>query len=229
MPKDENASRRRFLSFGDLKAWAVPRLRAIVEESGLQGHQDTLDRLLQGSFADLTPAARAERVEEIIRTSAMAAMGMASMPVPFLDIPVLVAMVSAIGRVHGLNQGDNKLYLQVVGTLGGGLAVRQILRMVPFGSQLYLSQIYGATWALGLTANHICATGGTPQPNQVRALFEETLRRKAEEHQKRAKTQPAKAPLGPEARLLELQGLREKNLISQDEYDRKRAEILAQV
>ena len=162
MSADAGADRRGFLGFAELKAWAVPRLRALVDDSGLRAHQDTLDRLLSGNFQDLTVEQRQQRIEEIIQVSAGAAVGMAAVPIPFLDLPVLMAMVGAIGRVHGLRQQDNKLWYQVLGTLGGGLALRQVLRMVPFGSQLYLSQIYGATYALGKAAVLICEGKSAP-------------------------------------------------------------------
>ena len=218
----------------------MPRLRALVDESGIRAHQDTLDRLLKGNFADLSPEQKEQRVEEIIQVSAGTAVGMAAVPIPFLDLPVLIAMVGAIGRVYGLNQKDNKLWMQVLGALGGGAALRQVLRMVPFGNQLYLSQIYGATWALGKTAAMFCQRNAAPTAGQLKRIFEETLRRKAQEHQKRNGGSPAAAAPSvassaaaarpsPEARLRQLAALWEKNLISQAEYDLKRAEILAQL
>src|SRR5574341_78215 len=208
MPADDNASRRRFLAFADLKAWAVPRLRALVENSGLGQHRDTLDRLVAGDFRDLTPAERSERVEEIIRVSAAAAVGMAAVPIPFLDLPVLMTMVCAIGRVHGVEQSDNRLWYQVLGTLGGGLVLRQVLRMVPFGGQLYAAQLYGATWALGRTAELICTSGAVPGAEELKKIFEETLRRKASEHGRKPGARG-----GAEARLRDLANLRAKELV----------------
>jgi uncharacterized protein (DUF697 family) len=224
MSTDERESRRGFLAFADLKAWAVPRLRALVEDSGLREHQDTLDRLLSGNFKDLTPEQRGKRIEEIIQVSATASVGMAAVPIPFLDLPILMAMVGAIGRVHGLSQQDNRLWYQVLGTLGGGLFLRQVLRVVPFGSALYASQIYGATWALGQVANQVCINGTPPSADALTQIFEDTLQRKSKEHQTR-KQQPGNA----EARLRELADLRQKGLISEEEFRQKRAEILARL
>jgi uncharacterized protein (DUF697 family) len=208
-----------------LKAWAVPRLRALVDNSGLLQHKDTLERLVAGDFRDLTPAERSQRVEEIIGVSAGAAVGMAAVPIPFLDLPVLMTMVGAIGRVHGADQSDNRLWYQVLGVLGGGMVLRQVLRMVPFGGQLYAAQMYGATWALGRTAELICTNGAVPTAEDMKKIFEETLRRKADEHGQKLR----KAPGTSEARLRDLANLRDKNLITEAEYEKKRAEILASV
>lgn len=115
------------------------------------------------------------------------------------------------------------------GDLGGGLALRQVLRRAPFGGRLYLSQIYGATCALGKATVLICEGQSAPTANEVKRIFEETLRRKAREHQKRGPVVPAPpATPSPAARLQQWAGLREDNLISQVEFERKRAEILAQ-
>ena len=203
----------------------MPRLRALMENPGLAQHKDTLDRLVAGNFKDLSPEQRRERVEEIIRVSASAAVGMAAIPIPFLDLPVLMTMVGAIGRVHGIDPSENRLWYQVLGVLGGGLVLRQVLRMVPFGGQLYAAQMYGATWALGRTAELFCTNSTVPSTEDLKSIFEETLRRKAEEHEKK-QSQPHASP---EQRLRDLANLREKKLITEAEFEKKRAEILASV
>lgn len=265
MPADANEPGSGFSAFKQLKAWAAPRLRTLVANPAIQAHRDTVERLLGGDVKRLPPEERARRVEEIIRVSASAAVGMASIPVPFLDLPILVGMVGAIGRVNGLAIADRQLYTQVLTTLGGGLILRQLLRAVPFGGTLYAAQIYGATYALGRVAQAYC-TEKAPDASELRRVFEETLAKKAAEHQARQDAGPKAAAArrdggadsgataaggtdaggtaagGPVAsgavasgpgsrtaqqRLRELQGLKEQGLVTEQEYQRKREQILA--
>jgi hypothetical protein len=92
-----------------------------------------------------------------------------------------------------------------------------------------MSQIHGATWALGRTAMMVCQGKAVSNADDLKRIFEETLRRKATEHQERRATAPTAAEPSPADRLQQLSSLLEKRLISQAEHDRKRAEILAQL
>ncbi|HUJ75519.1 MAG TPA: hypothetical protein VL359_11700, partial [bacterium] len=194
----------------------MPRMRNLLRNDRVQAHRDTLERLIGGDFAELTPEQRQERVEDIIRVSASAAVATAALPIPFLDLPVLVAMVGAIGRVHGLEVADRQMYVQVLGTLGGGIFLRQVLRLVPFGEVVYASQIYGATWALGRVAHLYSSSDQTPSSDALQRIFEETLTSTTREHQF------GKPAGNAEQRLNELKSLRERNLISEQEYEDKR-------
>jgi len=248
MSSDAGEPGRGFSAFERLTAWAVPRLRALMGDEAVKAHRDTVERLLGGDFRDLPSEERARRVEEIIQVSASAAVGMASLPLPFLDLPVLVAMVGAIGKVHGLEIADRQLYTQVLATLGGGLMLRQLLRAVPFGGTVYVAQIYGATCALGRVAQTYCTEKKLPDAAELQRLFQETLARKAAEHLARqeaalkaaaAGSPDSRAPAsgkvaGTKAgtakdRLLELQRLKEHRLITEQEYQRKREQILAEL
>jgi uncharacterized protein (DUF697 family) len=271
MSTDAGEPGRGFSPFERLTTWAVPRLRALLGHEAIHAHRDTLERLLGGDFRDLQPEERARRVEEIIQVSASTAVGMASLPLPFLDLPILVGMVGAIGKVNGLDIADKQLYTQVLATLGGGLMARQLLRTVPFGGTVYAAQIYGATYALGRVAQTYCTEKKLPDAAELQRLFEETLAKKAAEHQARqeaalqaagAKPQGGGEAAGADAggenagatsavgtgaggtgaggtgaggtaagtakqRLLELQGLKEHGLVTEQEYQRKREQILA--
>jgi uncharacterized protein (DUF697 family) len=251
MPADAHQPGQGFSAFEQLTAWAVPRLRALIGDEAMRAHADTLNRLLDdGGFKDLPQIEREKRVEEIIQVSSTAAVGMASLPLPFLDLPVLVGMVGAIGKVHGLDMTDRQLYSQVLATIGGGIMLRQLLRAIPFGGTLYAAQIYGATWALGRVAQTYCTTKTLPNPDDLQRLFEETLARKSAEHKARqeaavtaalnrtpvpagaqpgASTAKLAAPGDASRRMKELQALKDQQLITEDEYRAKRDQSLAGV
>jgi uncharacterized protein (DUF697 family) len=232
MSADEGERRGGLPGFGKLTAWVAPKLGRLLGGEGLKSYQDTLQRLLSGDFKSLEPAERERRANDIIQASANATVGMAALPVPFLDLPVLVTMVGAIGKVYGLDIKDRQLYAQVLATLGGGLMLRQLLRAIPFGGTLYASQVYGATWALGRVAQRYSATRMVSAPDELHRLFDETLARKAAEHQAEQTSAPGpqsrhSAPKDTERRLMELQGLRERGLITDEEFAVKRGQILA--
>ena len=91
----------------------------------LKAYEDTLKRLLKGDFAELPPGERKAKTEQIIKTSAMAAMALGATPVPLLEMPVMAAMVRAIGKVYGVNSIGKKAMLEIAAAMGGGLVMRQ--------------------------------------------------------------------------------------------------------
>ena len=185
-------------------------------------YEDTLRRLLRGTFEDLSEAERRERTEQIIRASALAAMALGATPVPLLEMPVLAAMVRAIAKVHGVEQGGAKGLIQLGASLGGGIFLRQVMRLIPFAGPLpHLSRIYGATYALGRTAQIYFARGAPLREEELRREFEATLAAKTEEQASRMKAGRF------EARLEELRRLRAKGLLSEEEYREKRGALLA--
>ena len=64
-----------------LKARAGERVRLLLHDPLLREYEDTLRRLVRGDFEDLSPQERREKVEQVLRASAGAAMatGSASM------------------------------------------------------------------------------------------------------------------------------------------------------
>ncbi len=185
-------------------------------------YEDTLRRLLKGNFADLSPQERQERSDQIIRLSATAAMALGAAPLPFLELPVLVTMVRAIGKVYGVESTGKKALLQLLVSLGGGILLRQGLRLLPFGGSLpFLSRIYGATYALG-KATQLYFSRGEPLPKEdMRRVFQETLKAKTEEQAGHMES------VDFEGRLRTLESLKDKNLISEQEYRERRGALLA--
>ena len=137
---------------------------------------------MRDGFADLSPAERQERVEQVIQSSALAAMAVGAAPVPFLELPFMAIMVSAIARIHGQKVSGKKAIWQMAGALGGGLFLRQIQKLIPgVGTLAATSRIYGATWALGRVANAYYGTAKPPEEHELKQVFEETMEAKTSE------------------------------------------------
>ena len=189
-----------------------------------RSYEDTLKRLLRGNFADLAPAERAAKVDEIIQGAALAATALAAAPVPLLEMPVLAAMVRAIGKVYGVERTAKKALLELGAALGSALVLRQGLRLIPVvGGMAGASQTYGATWALGRAAQlYFSAAGKTPKA-EMRRVFRETMENKSRDQAEHMEAS------GLEEKFRTLEKLRGERLITEAEYHRKRAELLAEL
>ena len=193
-----------------LRDWRAPR-----------EYQDTLRRLLKGDFQDLDPDARREKVDQIVQLCASAAMALAAAPIPFLDMPVQAAMVRAIAKVHGVRGYSAKVFLQIVAGVGGGLVVRQALRLVPFGGVAHLSRVYGTTWALGRVSDLYFQHGTPVADGELRGLFLDTLERKYDEKSRRLQGSDLAG------RLRELDQLLTEGQLTDQEHRAKREQLIA--
>jgi len=224
MHTDGEGNRGGIPGLGRLKDWSRAHLQPLLREALWQDFEDTLRRLLRGSFADLSEGERRDRVEQIVGLSSMAAMAMAATPVPFLELPVQAAMVRAIARVHGYEKSGRQVLWELGAALGGGLVMRQVLRLLPVVGPLpYLSRIYGATYALGRVAHVYYAAGIEPQPEELRHLFHRTAEAQTREEAHQLRRDDV------ESTLRWLDELRARAVITEQEYRRKRDEVLAAI
>ena len=213
---------------GRLKAWGRDHLPALVpafREALWEDFSDTLRRLLRGDFRDLTEGERRARVEQIIGLSSSAAMAMAAAPIPLLELPVQAAMVSAVARVYGRPRSGRRALWEVGAALGGGVVVRQAMRLLPFVGPLpHLSRVYGATWALGRAAQlYYQPDAGASEastPADLRQVFTETARSQTEAQSRRL----TRADVTRALRNLDDQRVRAA--ITEAEYRRRRDEIV---
>ena len=191
------------------------------EVANIRAYEDTLKRLLKGDFKDLSPEERQHRVEQIIQAGATTAMALGAAPIPFLETPVMAAMVRAIGKVHGTNQTGKRALLELAGAMGGGLALRQLSRLIPIGgSVVFASRIYGATWALGRAADLYFSSQVKPSSDDIRQVYEETMDRKMKEQEGKMNASDF------ETRLKELDDLLKRKVITPEEYRKKREQLL---
>lgn len=219
-----NGDREGLSGLERLKRWGGERLKRLGHQPVLRDYEDTLRRLLIGGFGDLSPQARRDKVEQIISISAMAAMATASAPIPFLELPVQLAMVRAIAKVNGVERPGRKVLWELVGALGGGLFLRQVLKMVPLaGSLPYLSRIYGATFGLGRVAHAYFSKEIPENADDLRRMFSETARKTTTEQSERM----ARGDL--EAQLRYLDDLLARRVVTPEEHRKKRDQLLGRI
>ncbi|MBI3993907.1 MAG: hypothetical protein HY342_11590 [Candidatus Lambdaproteobacteria bacterium] len=187
-------------------------------------YEDTLRRLLRGSFDELTPRERRERADAVVRVCANASTLLAAAPVPFLELPVHAAMVQALGKIYGVPGAGRTALLRVAASLGGGLTLRCLLRFVPLGGTLPLvGRVYAATWALGRAAQLYFE-------RQTDAAWD-ARRETVDEPPGEMASLPALAAdgLGLATRLARLNDLRRHDLLDDSEYRHQRARLLSQL
>ncbi|MBI4081694.1 MAG: hypothetical protein HY423_03695 [Candidatus Lambdaproteobacteria bacterium] len=199
--------------------------------STARAYEATLRRLLGEGFADMTPAGREAAIDHIVQAAAAASLVVA--PLPYAELPIQAAMVRAIARVHGVDARE-PLLAHVLGALAGGLALRQLLRIVPvFGALPHLSRVYGATWALGYAAERYCASrasrarGLAPEQPPAEVLGEGAAAQARESAAWPGLAGPVLAEI--EQRLRAVDALYHRGALTESEYLHKRAELLATV
>ena len=126
------------------------------------------------------------RAQPYIMAYALAAGAIAAAPLPVADLPVLSALqVKLLHTIASLYRQplDKKTVLEIAGTLGVGMLLRQgarsLLKVIPgFGN--VMSSVYAgaATYALGCA---LCFyyqeafAGHLPRPEQLKAFYQEKL------------------------------------------------------
>ncbi|MDH4120745.1 MAG: SHOCT domain-containing protein [Deltaproteobacteria bacterium] len=183
--------------------------------------QDTMKRLLSGDFAHLTPAQKQARSEQLIQAAATAAAALAGAPLPFMELPVQMALLGALARLHGVPLKDRKAFTLVLSLLGGGAVLRRLLRVIPLvGPATQVGRVYAATWALGRVAVMVFSRPEGLPPEEARRVFQVTLERQE------AQTSQLQAVEEMAQRFARLQTLRDQGVISEEEYTEKRKKLL---
>jgi len=191
---------------------------------------DTLRRVMDGDFGAATAAEKDRAVADVIQVCSVAAAAAAIQPFPLLDValisPIQIAMVQAIGRVHG-HSLDRKSIVEILGTFGASLVAQNVMmaaaKFVPFaGWMLAASMAYALTWAIGEVSEHYFRNGrGVPQ-DELREMFNRVYERKKAEKQRSAE---ANSTL--KERLEQLRQAYEAGLLTEEEFTKKKEEILS--
>ena len=196
----------------------------------MASYSEVLDRVMRGDYAEASEAERDEAVHKVIQACAVAAAAVTIQPFPFVDTallaPIQIAMVQAIGRVRGV-QLDGKSVLEILSTLGASLvaqnAIMAAAKFVPFfGWVVTISMAYALTWAIGEVSDFYFRTGRGASSAELKAMFDRVYREKrAEKEQAHAKNERLKD------KLQQLKDAREAGLIDDEEFRRKKEELLA--
>lgn len=194
-------------------------------------YSEVLERVMRGDYGSATEAERDEAVRKVVQACAVAAAAVTIQPFPFVDTallaPIQIAMVQAIGRVRG-HTLDAKSVLEVLSTLGASIvaqnAIMAAAKFVPFfGWAVTLSMAYALTWAIGEVSDFWFRSGRGATPEELRELFRRVYQqKKAEKQTEHAANETLRQ------RLEQLRAAFDAGLIDEDEFRRKKEQVLSE-
>jgi uncharacterized protein (DUF697 family) len=196
------------------------------------GYLETISRVMHGSFENATDAEKLGAVRDVTIVCSVAAAAVTVQPVPLLDIallaPIHIAMVQAIGQVHG-HKLDAKSVVEMLATFGGSLVTRSVLgsvvKVIPvFGWAASASMAYAMTYAIGEVSHCYFTSGRGLSSTQLRSMFRSVYDAKRAE-----KTEAARANETLKERLRQVTDAYEAGLLTEDEYRKKKEDVLKEL
>lgn len=188
-----------------------------------EDYKHVIHKLISGDFEQATQKERDSLVLRIIHTSAVTSVAISIIPVPFIESPIQITMVRSIGKVYG-QELDEKVVLEILSVIGGNALLRQLFRLIPYvGFVVNISRVYGTTWAIGATAEYYFKHNREVEKEELMRIFKTVLKQKT--HEKEQDMQEKQT----EQRLEELNTLFAKQLITEEEYNKKREVIIAEL
>ena len=196
----------------------------------MQSHLDTLKRVLDGNYDGATEAEKTQAVRELVQVCSVAAGAVTIQPIPFVDTaliaPIQIGMVQGIGKIHGYKL-DKKSILEILSTFGASIVAQNLImaaaKLIPFfGWVVTISMAYALTWAIGEVSDHYFRNGRNVDEAELRAMFERIYKAKKEEKAKEHKRND-----GLKAKLEQLKEARKAGLLTEEEFEAKKAALLA--
>jgi len=190
---------------------------------------ETVKRVMNGDFSDASPEERDKAVREVLEICSIAAGAVTIQPIPFVDIalisPIQIALVQAVGRVYGYSL-DKKSVLEILSTFGASLlaqgAIMAAAKFIPFiGWVVVPAMSFALTWAIGEVSAHYFKNGRGVSQEELKSMFDRVYQRKKDE-----KTQQHKSNTTLKERLEQLKEARREGLLTDEEFEAKKADIL---
>lgn len=190
---------------------------------------ETFQRVLDGDYTDASAEDRAAAVREVIEMGAGAAAVVSFQPIPLLDLvlvsPIQIGMVQAIGRVYG-HKLDQKSVLEILSTFGASILAQNLVmssaKFIPFAGWIAApAMAYALTWAIGEVSVHYFENGRGVAPDELRDMFKKVYREKKDE-----KMAAHKGNRTLKERLEQLEAALEAGVLTQEEFEAKKADIL---
>jgi uncharacterized protein (DUF697 family) len=194
------------------------------------GHLDTVQRVMTGNYDNASDEERKAAVKEVVQVCAVAASAVTIQPFPVADVvlmsPIQIAMVQAIGKVHGVKL-DKKSVLEVLSTIGASIVAQNVImaavKLIPFlGSVVAMSMAFALTFAIGEVSDYYFRNGRAVPASELKSRFDTIYKQKKAEKEREAKENRSL-----KQKLDELKKQFEKGEISEDEFNRKKEETLA--
>jgi uncharacterized protein (DUF697 family) len=196
----------------------------------MAGHLDTIKRVLDGNYDDATDEQKQAAVSELVQVCSVAAGAMTVQPFPFVDTvliaPIQIAMVQGIGKIHGYKL-DKRSILEMLSTFGASIVAQNVImaaaKFIPFfGWVVTISMAYALTWAIGEVSNRYFTSGRSLDDAELRSMFDRIYKEKKEE-----KSREHKQNKTLRTKLEELKDAKKQGLLTDEEFEAKKAEILA--
>jgi uncharacterized protein (DUF697 family) len=193
-------------------------------------YTETLNRILNGDYDQASPEERAAAIRDLVNLCSVAAGALAIQPIPLLDvaliIPIQIGMVQGIGRIHG-HRLDSKSVIEIIGSFGAGLVAQNVMmataKLVPFAGHLAAAAMaYALTYAIGEVATHYFSTGRGIPREELKEMFQAVYKRKKAEREQAMKGAPSL-----KEKLEQLKEARAAGLLTEEEFERKKQELLA--
>jgi uncharacterized protein (DUF697 family) len=186
-------------------------------------YKELIQKLVSGDFSQVTQEERDNTVSRIIHASAVTSALVSIIPVPLIETPIQITMVRSIGKVYE-QELDEKVVLEIMSVIGGNVLLRQLIKLIPYvGFVVNVSRVYGTTWALGAVAEYYFKHDREVEKEELMRIFKSVLKQKTREKENEMQQKHT------EERLEELKSLLDKQLITQEEYDKKREAIIAEL
>jgi len=193
------------------------------------GYLDTINRVISGNYESASDEERKAAVKEVVTVCAVAASAVTIQPFPVADVvlmsPIQIGMVQAIGKVHG-HKLEKKAILEILSTFGASLVAQNVImaaaKLVPFlGSIVAMSMAYALTYAIGEVSDYYFRNGRSVSTSELKERFESVYKEKKKERESAGKSLKEK--------LEALKKAREQGVLSEEEFDKKKEEVLGSV
>jgi uncharacterized protein (DUF697 family) len=191
---------------------------------------DTLKRVLDGDYSEATEEEKTKAVRELIQVCAVAAGAVTIQPIPFVDTalvtPIQIGLVQGIGKIHGYKL-DKRSILEILSTFGASIVAQNVImaaaKFIPFlGWVVTISMAYALTWAIGEVSDHYFRNGRNVDEGELKKMFERVYKAKKTE-----KEASHKADKTLKQKLEELKDAKKDGLLTDEEFEAKKAELLA--
>jgi uncharacterized protein (DUF697 family) len=193
-------------------------------------HFETIRRVMEGGYDDASDEVKVGAVRDVIQVCSVAAGAVTLQPFPLVDFvlvsPIQIAMVQAIGRIHG-HKLDQKSVLEILSTFGASLvaqnAIMAAAKFIPFaGWAVSISMAYALTYAIGEVADFYFKSGRGVEQETLKSMFDRVYREKKAEKQASAQGDSTLKD-----RLEQLKDAFESGLLTEEEFEKKKQDLLA--
>ncbi len=196
----------------------------------MASYLDTLERVMKGDYQDASPQEKADAVRDVIQVCSVASAAVAWQPIPLVDTvlisPIQIAMVQAIGRIHGFKL-DQKSVIEILSTFGASLVAQNLImaaaKFIPFAGWIVgMSMAYALTYAVGEVSDHYFRNGRGVDQQDLQEMFDKVYKTKRAEKQAEHKSNETLKD-----KLVQLKDARAAGLLTEEEFEAKKQELLA--